>query len=280
MTSEDIFGDILAETETSPKAQVAKPVGAQPVSDVAAEENTATEETVTMAEAVEDNKETEAVKEAYVQQEEEKTEPVSEADVIEIAVEGEIAETTALPEEEQPVPTYFEEPEASAEAETVYSADEQAYVQPSDQDQDEVPGQAFLSMPMIAGGIGLVLCFVVLAGWYFMSSDAEPVAQQPASAIMEPAATPQPEAPVVSETPVVESASQEDLSMPGSTEDPVIEQPAARPEQVSVREDRTPTPRRQALQNTPPRERPVPATQTKPTPQPRKVTVDDLINDN
>lgn len=290
MTSEDLFGDILAETVETPRSTVAS--GNEPPQNEAVE---AVVETEPLAEVAEDqaslssDNEQDAVQveEAVVVEEllaaEEKisvAEP--DTDVIEIEVEQEDhqqahqteethAEMIAEPDE---APVVYDDQKPAMLEQTVSAA---AY-QYQDSYGEEYK-QPVVSMPMIAGGVGLILCFVVLAGWYFLSSGSEPAAQPPAAVTMEPARSIEP--PVVSQTPAAETVSQ----TTEQTEEPAEAAPettSAITEQTgtATREVRREAARRPVAQNAARREpRPAPAERPAQR-QPRKVTVDDLINDN
>lgn len=125
-----------------------------------------------------------------------------------------------------------------------------------------------LTMPMIAGGIGLVLCFVVLAGWYFIpssSSTGEATVQVPTAAVVseQPAAT-EPEQP----------------ADPVSTDITGSETEQSGPVESAVQSDAQDQQRKAATQPTPQRTPRVKEETPKPTPERRRVTVDDLINDH
>ncbi len=290
MTSEDLFGDILAEAVETPRLSAASGnepprneavetvVETAPVADVSEDQaslsSDSEQDSVQVVEA--------AATEETVAIEEEALAAEPDADDIEIKVEEEDHQQ-AYPVEESPAETLAEPNEAPV----VYDDRQPAMLGQTvsaaaykHQDSYEAEyKQPVVSMPMIAGGVGLILCFVVLAGWYFLSSGSEPSAQQPAAITMEPARAVEP--PVVSETPAAETVSQ--------TNDQTEQPAGAAPETTSAiteqtgtatREGRREAARRPVAQNAAQRE-PRPAAAERPAQrQPRKVTVDDLINDN
>jgi hypothetical protein len=137
----------------------------------------------------------------------------------------------------------------------------------------DAPSKA-ISMPMIAGAVGLVLCFVVIGAWYLMGSTT-PAGQ----------ATPSPAAVLTSEQPQLTSEvpgavpSDEQVSDTGSNADQ--ESPDSTESVSSTRPDQTTTQRTPTPKPTPQRTPQIREDAPKPTPERRRtVTVDDLINDN
>lgn len=111
-------------------------------------------------------------------------------------------------------------------------------------------------MPLIAGAAA-VLLLVVIGGWMMLGSSEQPTATQPAAS--QPAA-PAHEQPAQTETSPAQAA----------TADPAAEQPAAAADPAQTRTAAKPTPAKT----------PKPNAEAAKTPEKKKVTVDDLINDN
>lgn len=137
----------------------------------------------------------------------------------------------------------------------------------------DVPRSPSLSMPMIAGAVGLVLCIVVVAGWFVMGSSEQTSQTPPSPAAVMTSEDPEIRYEATNEPAQEESADPEKVAGP-ETSDEVESVVASSTDQTAPQ--RTPAVR-PTLQRTPQARDEAP----KPTPERRRaVTVDDLINDN
>ena len=137
----------------------------------------------------------------------------------------------------------------------------------------EVPRSPVLSMPMIAGAVGLVLCFVVIAGWFVMGSSDQTSQTPPSPAAVMTSEDAEIRHEATNEPAQVESG--DPAKVAGQeTSDEVESVVVSSTDQTAPQ--RTPTVR-PTPQRTPQARDEAP----KPTPERRRaVTVDDLINDN
>ena len=297
MTSEDLFGDILAETVEAPRSSASSRIESpknEAVETVAEVESVEayveafTESDPIAAESDEDlsfhteeQSENIQVEETFAVQEDQTVEeevPVTAAETSVSAIEAESTSVQEIHLTDEPQAEHIEEPVVYDDMQpTIMEQTVTAQPYAHQETYETEYKQPVVSMPMIAGGVGLILCFVVLAGWYFLSPGTQAEVKQPAAVTMEPASSAEP--PVASQTPVPETVSQnvEQTELPAES---VTESTPTVTEQTAPREDRREPARRPVAQNAAQRE-PRPAVAERPAQsQPRKVTVDDLINDN